>query len=548
MNEYLVSSFRQQLKADPTSRVFLRLAEELRKGGVYADAVSVCEDGLTHHPRYVPALVCLGRCQKRLGQLDAAEKVFRQVLDMTADNSHALRGLSDILFERGAYSEAVPFLETLSLVEPNEDTQARLQQAKTCLIEKTEDAEPQSVEPNNVEVPLDVPPPVVSDESHLKQPDMNQMEMDPAEASTNLEDLDQTVVHEDTSDAVANAMAEFEFAVGETSADSSPVDDTRAEEVPPFDFDLGSGPVAVSTSLTEDSNDSLAPPVMDEDSELIDSDMPMLELAADDLEDLDDFHVEADMEIDAIDFGEDEAKPEAALSDWDGEEPHATVAVDPQALQSINAAPKAPESPSFEVGDDSSQAIPDIDDAAELPEISLDDLEDLPDIPDGPLAEASVKPTPENSEAATGNIDDIDREFERAIHEVDDAAPTIFGEIDSGSVETEPSTSDLAFEEPTRDTLRDHVLLSAKACEDYLVQLESDDAVLTVGLKHEKMEHYEEAFKLYRFLMGRNPDDARYREHAERVSQQIEQEDKQRRKIRLLSNWHDKLRGGFHVS
>jgi len=120
MNEYLISSLTQQWKKDPASRVFFRLAEEFRKGGAFEKAIEVCQEGVSHHPDYLPALVCLGRCYQQVGRLDDAETMFRKVLDRTPDNPHALRGLGFILHDHGRSSEARRYLEMLVLAEPGD--------------------------------------------------------------------------------------------------------------------------------------------------------------------------------------------------------------------------------------------------------------------------------------------------------------------------------------------------------------------------------------------------------------------------------------------
>jgi tetratricopeptide (TPR) repeat protein len=55
-------------RADRSSRLFLQLAEELRRAGRNEEATKVLEEGLESHPDTISALVALGRCR-----LDAAD-------------------------------------------------------------------------------------------------------------------------------------------------------------------------------------------------------------------------------------------------------------------------------------------------------------------------------------------------------------------------------------------------------------------------------------------------------------------------------------------
>src|SRR5207237_333257 len=56
-----IDDLRFRLKADPKSRLFFPLAEELRKSGALPEAEEVLRSGLTHHPTYLSAWVSLGR-------------------------------------------------------------------------------------------------------------------------------------------------------------------------------------------------------------------------------------------------------------------------------------------------------------------------------------------------------------------------------------------------------------------------------------------------------------------------------------------------------
>ncbi|MFL6202194.1 MAG: tetratricopeptide repeat protein [Thermoanaerobaculia bacterium] len=73
-----------QLKArwesDPSSRIFLQLAEEYRHQGRIQDALAVLDRGLQEHPGYLSALVAKGRCHLELGEADAARSVLERVV------------------------------------------------------------------------------------------------------------------------------------------------------------------------------------------------------------------------------------------------------------------------------------------------------------------------------------------------------------------------------------------------------------------------------------------------------------------------------------
>ena len=118
MNQYVISSLEQQWRKDPTSRVFFRLAEEYRKGGAFEKAIEILRVGIQHHPRYLPARVCLGRCHQALGKSDQALSDFLEIIKVAPDNSHALSGLASIYFDSDQLEEALAHYETLAIHEP----------------------------------------------------------------------------------------------------------------------------------------------------------------------------------------------------------------------------------------------------------------------------------------------------------------------------------------------------------------------------------------------------------------------------------------------
>jgi tetratricopeptide (TPR) repeat protein len=65
---------------EPSSRIFVQLAEEYRRGGRLREALGVLERGLTHHPNYVSALVVLGRCRLEAGEPERAAEAFERAL------------------------------------------------------------------------------------------------------------------------------------------------------------------------------------------------------------------------------------------------------------------------------------------------------------------------------------------------------------------------------------------------------------------------------------------------------------------------------------
>lgn len=212
MNQYVISSLEQQWRKDPSEkRVFFRLAEEYRKGGVYEQAIEVCLKGIEHHPRYLPARVCLGRCRQALGEYALAEEDFKEVLAVTPDNIHALRGLASICLEGNRLDEARSHYETLSLHDPYDDSiPEKLEEIQRRLVEQDTAFDEESVSAEEE--------PVLSEES--------------LEALDDVDDFEDCLVEEEEPQLFAEEDLEL-VSSGEVSFDDEPA--VSFEEVDPRD-------------------------------------------------------------------------------------------------------------------------------------------------------------------------------------------------------------------------------------------------------------------------------------------------------------------------
>ena len=138
MNEHSrIADLRRRIQEDPASLVFAELAEECRRRGNNAEAVSICRAGLVHHPANLTARVTLGRALIELNQLDDASKELTFVLDASPGNLAAIRALAEIYQHRGMMSEAlVHYRRALELAEHDPELSERvdqIEQATTAL-------------------------------------------------------------------------------------------------------------------------------------------------------------------------------------------------------------------------------------------------------------------------------------------------------------------------------------------------------------------------------------------------------------------------------
>lgn len=105
--EARIRDLKRRLELDSGSRLFVALAEELRKTGRIADALSTLQKGLLAHPHYVSAQVALGRAYLEAGQITEAIATFSKVLVADPGNLVSAKALADIYLSRGESVEAV---------------------------------------------------------------------------------------------------------------------------------------------------------------------------------------------------------------------------------------------------------------------------------------------------------------------------------------------------------------------------------------------------------------------------------------------------------
>ena len=108
--------------ANPEGRVFVHLAEALRKAGERERARIILEEGLGRHPDSASGYVVYGRVLKDLGEAGDAGAAFRRVLDLDSGNLVALRGLGDLALSEDRPADAAAFYrEVLSRNPTNEE-------------------------------------------------------------------------------------------------------------------------------------------------------------------------------------------------------------------------------------------------------------------------------------------------------------------------------------------------------------------------------------------------------------------------------------------
>jgi tetratricopeptide (TPR) repeat protein len=115
-----LSQLRARWEADPSSRVFLQLAEEYRHLGRVQDALAVLDKGLKEHPGYLSALVAKGRCLLELGESMEARAVLERVVQQDATQMVANKLLVRAYIETGEAERARERLDLYSLLNDSD--------------------------------------------------------------------------------------------------------------------------------------------------------------------------------------------------------------------------------------------------------------------------------------------------------------------------------------------------------------------------------------------------------------------------------------------
>jgi len=136
-----IDALREGYEKDPNSKLFMPLAEQLRRRGCYGEAIDICIRAKVTHPRYVSCRVLLGRCLIELGMKEEARRELEEVLQLDRENVFSLRVMAEILRAQGNLREAVDYYRALLRISPSDmDAQQRLTEIAQ-LLEGSKDSE-----------------------------------------------------------------------------------------------------------------------------------------------------------------------------------------------------------------------------------------------------------------------------------------------------------------------------------------------------------------------------------------------------------------------
>ena len=109
-----------ELARDPSSLVFLTLADALRRQGQVALALKVALRGLERHPHNAEAHDLLARIAVDNGELDRAFDEWDMALRLNPEHAGAKKGMGFVRFRQGRLLEAEEYLSAAAAADPDD--------------------------------------------------------------------------------------------------------------------------------------------------------------------------------------------------------------------------------------------------------------------------------------------------------------------------------------------------------------------------------------------------------------------------------------------
>ncbi|MDF0668856.1 MAG: tetratricopeptide repeat protein [Nitrospira sp.] len=117
-NAAVIDQLALALAKEPRSKVFIPLAEEYGKAGMWEKAVAVLEDGLKTYPNFITAMVALGRAYEQMNQPVKAKAILEEAIKLSPDNLRAHRTLAKLYAAQGAKEAAVRSCDVILSMNP----------------------------------------------------------------------------------------------------------------------------------------------------------------------------------------------------------------------------------------------------------------------------------------------------------------------------------------------------------------------------------------------------------------------------------------------
>lgn len=150
-----------KITQNPTSRLFVPLAEEYLKADMVEEAIIVLAEGIKNHPNYVAARVMLGKIYLQKNQIPEAQNEFEQVITVNPENILAYKKLATIYQGQGQPQKALEACKKVLTIDPSDKEAKGLigvlekMSASAMPLEKTVDSSIAPAAPSVIEAPVE---------------------------------------------------------------------------------------------------------------------------------------------------------------------------------------------------------------------------------------------------------------------------------------------------------------------------------------------------------------------------------------------------------
>ena len=112
--------YQQMMSKDPSSQIFVYLAEALLEKEMYTEAIETCVNGLRLHPHDLRARVILGVSYLRTGELDRAEAELLKAKEMLEINTVTYHALAEVYDKKADSDSAEHYRRLFEAIHPTE--------------------------------------------------------------------------------------------------------------------------------------------------------------------------------------------------------------------------------------------------------------------------------------------------------------------------------------------------------------------------------------------------------------------------------------------
>jgi tetratricopeptide (TPR) repeat protein len=116
--------YQQMMSKDPSSQVYVYLAEALLEREMYGEAIETCVNGLRLRPHDLRARVILGLSYLRTGELERAESELLKAKAMLEINTVTYRALAELYDEKGDLEQSDRYRQLFEAIHAPETGEA----------------------------------------------------------------------------------------------------------------------------------------------------------------------------------------------------------------------------------------------------------------------------------------------------------------------------------------------------------------------------------------------------------------------------------------